>query len=230
MTSGAAWAGGGRITTYGGTKAFDLVFGEGLWAELRRDASTCCRWWSGPPTRPRSGRAWRSSARRSTTSRTRPTSRVRGARASRRGPDVAGRGARRRRPVAARQGACRAARPSSSSRKGTTHSSARADPTGRGRHPDHVSVGVSAFGATVRRRADTRRWGDAARSLRGRARVVHRVAGALVTSLTVERSEPAPRAAPGVDWSDDIAPISESVASIRGLRFEHRVPVHTPRP
>ena len=28
---------GGRITTYGGTKAFDLVFAEGLWAELRRD-------------------------------------------------------------------------------------------------------------------------------------------------------------------------------------------------
>src|SRR4029079_19277884 len=36
VTSGAAWAGGGRITPYGGTKAFDLVFGEGLWAELRR--------------------------------------------------------------------------------------------------------------------------------------------------------------------------------------------------
>ena len=27
VTSGAAWAGGGRLTTYGGTKAFDLVFG-----------------------------------------------------------------------------------------------------------------------------------------------------------------------------------------------------------
>ena len=37
VTSGAAWAGGGRLTTYGGTKAFDLVFAEGLWAELRRD-------------------------------------------------------------------------------------------------------------------------------------------------------------------------------------------------
>lgn len=37
VTSGAAWAGGGRLTTYAGTKAFDLVFGEGLWAELRRD-------------------------------------------------------------------------------------------------------------------------------------------------------------------------------------------------
>jgi short-subunit dehydrogenase len=37
VTSGAAWAGGGRLTTYGGTKAFDLVFGEGLWAELRQD-------------------------------------------------------------------------------------------------------------------------------------------------------------------------------------------------
>jgi uncharacterized protein len=36
VTSGAAWAGGGRLTTYGGTKAFDLVFGEGLWAELKR--------------------------------------------------------------------------------------------------------------------------------------------------------------------------------------------------
>jgi len=37
VTSGAAWAGGGRLTTYGGTKAFDLIFAEGLWAELRRD-------------------------------------------------------------------------------------------------------------------------------------------------------------------------------------------------
>lgn len=37
VTSGAAWAGGGRIATYGGTKAFDLVFAEGLWAELRTD-------------------------------------------------------------------------------------------------------------------------------------------------------------------------------------------------
>jgi short-subunit dehydrogenase len=37
VTSGAAWAGGARLTTYGGTKAFDLVFAEGLWAELRRD-------------------------------------------------------------------------------------------------------------------------------------------------------------------------------------------------
>jgi short-subunit dehydrogenase len=37
VTSGVAWAGGARLTTYGGTKAFDLVFGEGLWSELRRD-------------------------------------------------------------------------------------------------------------------------------------------------------------------------------------------------
>jgi len=37
VTSGAAWAGGGRLTTYGGTKAFDLIFAEGLWAELKRD-------------------------------------------------------------------------------------------------------------------------------------------------------------------------------------------------
>jgi short-subunit dehydrogenase len=34
VTSGAAWAGGDRLVTYGATKAFDLVFGEGLWAEL----------------------------------------------------------------------------------------------------------------------------------------------------------------------------------------------------
>jgi short-subunit dehydrogenase len=34
VTSGAAWAGGNRLVTYGATKAFDLVFGEGLWAEL----------------------------------------------------------------------------------------------------------------------------------------------------------------------------------------------------
>ena len=34
VTSGAAWAGGDRLVTYGATKAFDLVLGEGLWAEL----------------------------------------------------------------------------------------------------------------------------------------------------------------------------------------------------
>jgi short-subunit dehydrogenase len=34
VTSGAAWAGGTRLATYAGTKAFDLVFGESLWAEL----------------------------------------------------------------------------------------------------------------------------------------------------------------------------------------------------
>src|SRR5215210_3543784 len=34
VTSGAAWAGGDRLATYGATKAFDLVLGEGLWAEL----------------------------------------------------------------------------------------------------------------------------------------------------------------------------------------------------
>jgi short-subunit dehydrogenase len=34
VTSGAAWAGGSRLATYAGTKAFDLVFGESLWAEL----------------------------------------------------------------------------------------------------------------------------------------------------------------------------------------------------
>jgi short-subunit dehydrogenase len=35
VTSGAAWAGGARIATYAATKAFDLVLGESLWAELR---------------------------------------------------------------------------------------------------------------------------------------------------------------------------------------------------
>jgi short-subunit dehydrogenase len=34
VTSGAAWAGGDRLATYSATKAFDLVFGESLWAEL----------------------------------------------------------------------------------------------------------------------------------------------------------------------------------------------------
>jgi short-subunit dehydrogenase len=34
VTSGAAWAGGNRLATYAATKAFDLVFGESLWAEL----------------------------------------------------------------------------------------------------------------------------------------------------------------------------------------------------
>jgi short-subunit dehydrogenase len=34
VTSGAAWAGGARLATYAATKAFDLVLGESLWAEL----------------------------------------------------------------------------------------------------------------------------------------------------------------------------------------------------
>lgn len=34
VTSAAAWAGGARLATYGATKAFDLVLGESLWAEL----------------------------------------------------------------------------------------------------------------------------------------------------------------------------------------------------
>jgi short-subunit dehydrogenase len=37
VTSGAAWAGGARLATYSATKAFDLVFGESLWAELRHE-------------------------------------------------------------------------------------------------------------------------------------------------------------------------------------------------
>ena len=35
VTSGAAWAGGATLATYGATKAFDLVLGEALWAEWR---------------------------------------------------------------------------------------------------------------------------------------------------------------------------------------------------
>lgn len=34
VTSGAAWAGGAHLAAYGASKAFDLVLGEGLWAEL----------------------------------------------------------------------------------------------------------------------------------------------------------------------------------------------------
>jgi uncharacterized protein len=34
VTSGAAWCGGARLAIYGATKAFDLLFGESLWAEL----------------------------------------------------------------------------------------------------------------------------------------------------------------------------------------------------
>lgn len=33
VTSGAAWAGGATLATYGATKAFDLILAEGLWAE-----------------------------------------------------------------------------------------------------------------------------------------------------------------------------------------------------
>jgi len=35
VTSGAAWVGGDYLAAYGASKAFDLVFGEALWAELR---------------------------------------------------------------------------------------------------------------------------------------------------------------------------------------------------
>jgi short-subunit dehydrogenase len=35
VTSGAAWVGGDRLAAYGASKAFDLVLGEALWAELR---------------------------------------------------------------------------------------------------------------------------------------------------------------------------------------------------
>lgn len=35
VSSGAAWAGGATLATYGATKAFDLILAEGLWAEWR---------------------------------------------------------------------------------------------------------------------------------------------------------------------------------------------------
>jgi short-subunit dehydrogenase len=35
VTSGAAWVGGDRLAAYGASKAFDLILGEALWAELR---------------------------------------------------------------------------------------------------------------------------------------------------------------------------------------------------
>ena len=35
VTSGAAWAGGETLASYGATKAFDLILAEGLWAEWR---------------------------------------------------------------------------------------------------------------------------------------------------------------------------------------------------
>jgi short-subunit dehydrogenase len=34
VSSGAAWAGGARLATYGASKAFDLLLAESLWAEL----------------------------------------------------------------------------------------------------------------------------------------------------------------------------------------------------
>jgi short-subunit dehydrogenase len=34
VTSGAAWAGGSHLATYGASKAFDLLLAESLWAEL----------------------------------------------------------------------------------------------------------------------------------------------------------------------------------------------------
>jgi short-subunit dehydrogenase len=35
VTSGAAWAGGATLATYGATKAFELILAESLWAEWR---------------------------------------------------------------------------------------------------------------------------------------------------------------------------------------------------
>lgn len=35
VTSGAAWVGGGHLAAYSASKAFDLILGEALWAELK---------------------------------------------------------------------------------------------------------------------------------------------------------------------------------------------------
>jgi len=35
VTSGAAWVGGAHLAAYGASKAFDLILGEALWAELK---------------------------------------------------------------------------------------------------------------------------------------------------------------------------------------------------
>lgn len=35
VTSGAAWVGGSHLAAYGASKAFDLILGEALWAELK---------------------------------------------------------------------------------------------------------------------------------------------------------------------------------------------------
>jgi short-subunit dehydrogenase len=35
VTSGAAWVGGAYLAAYGASKAFDLILGEALWAELQ---------------------------------------------------------------------------------------------------------------------------------------------------------------------------------------------------
>jgi short-subunit dehydrogenase len=37
VTSGAAWAGGSHLATYGASKAFNLLLAESLWAELAPD-------------------------------------------------------------------------------------------------------------------------------------------------------------------------------------------------
>jgi len=66
---------------------------------------------------------------------------------------------------------------------------------------------------------------------RGRARYVVLLvvfvvmAGTLVTSLTVDRGATVARTAPGVTWPDDIESIAQTVETLRGLRFEHTVPV-----
>ncbi len=45
FTSGAALAGGRNMVTYGGTKAFDMVFTEGFGSSCRTRALTCSAWY-----------------------------------------------------------------------------------------------------------------------------------------------------------------------------------------
>jgi short-subunit dehydrogenase len=52
VSSGAAWAGGFGLATYGATKAFDLVFGESLWAEYRDDGVDTLSLVAGPTDTP----------------------------------------------------------------------------------------------------------------------------------------------------------------------------------
>jgi short-subunit dehydrogenase len=74
VTSGAAWAGGAYLAAYGASKAFDLVLGEALWAELQPLGVDALSMVLGPTDTP----AFRKPATCSTTSGTvRPSRRTR---------------------------------------------------------------------------------------------------------------------------------------------------------